>query len=138
VHRRKGIACLAALGPIIVCTGISITGCTRGQEVGTVVGAAAIVAATTVIIIEVNNAHHTLKGCVTGGAGGYELATLGDGKVYALSGATGDLKVGDILKVHGTKHRAGKDASRPRDFAVEKINHDYGPCSATAATRATP
>ncbi|MGA7339502.1 MAG: hypothetical protein WBE72_23770 [Terracidiphilus sp.] len=137
MHRRKGIICLAALGPLIVCGGISISGCTSGQIVASAVGAVGIVAVTTtVIIVSVDNAHRTLKGCVSGGPGGYELATLGDGKVYALSGATGELKVGDILKVHGAKHKAGKGASGTRDFVVEKINRDYGPCSATPATRA--
>jgi hypothetical protein len=136
MHRRRGIVCLAALSPLLVCGAISISGCTRAQEVGSVVGLAAIVAGTTVVLVEVNKAHHTLKGCVTGGRDSLELTTQDDNKTYALSGATSNLKLGDVVKVHGSKQKAKKGGSGHRDFLVEKINRDYGPCNATPAPQA--
>jgi hypothetical protein len=136
MRRRRGIVCLGALGPLLVCGGISFSGCTRTQEVGSVVGLAAIVAGTTVVLVEVEKSHHTLKGCVTGGRNSFELTTQGDDKIYALSGATAGLRVGDVVKVHGSKHKARKGGSGPRDFVVEKINRDYGPCNAAPAPQA--
>jgi hypothetical protein len=100
------------------------------------VGLAAIVAGTTVLLVEVNKSHHTIKGCVTGGQNSFELTTQGDSKVYALLGATSNLKVGDVVKVHGSKQKARKGDSGPRDFMVEKINRDYGPCSGAPSPQA--
>jgi hypothetical protein len=131
MHRRKGIICTAALAPLLVCGGVSISGCTSGQVAASVAGLAAIVVATTVVLVEVNNAHHTMKGCVTGGQDSFELTTLGNKETYALSGVTANLKVGDVIKVHGSKRKAKKDS--PRSFEVQKINRDYGPCSAVPA-----
>jgi len=50
-------------------------------------------------------------------------------KTYALVGATGDIKVGDLVQFHGTKVRKVKNSTGDQTFAVEKISRDYGPCT---------
>ena len=140
MHRRRGIVCLAALGPSLFCGGSSLAGCanntkfqigpSRGEVVGASVGIVAVVVVGTVVLVEVHKAHHTMKGCVTAGPAGFELTNDGDRKLYTLSGATAAIKTGDIVRVHGSKQKAEKNSSAPRDFVVEKINRDYGPCGA--------
>ena len=103
------------------------------------IGAAAAAIVVVVIIVAVHySAKRSITGCVAASGNGMTITDENNKQVYALSGVTGGLKVGDVLKVHGTKHKAGKDAPQTRSFLVKSINHDYGPCSAAPATRATP
>jgi hypothetical protein len=94
------------------------------------VGIVAVAVVGTVVLVEVHKAHHTMKGCVTSGPDGFELTSDGDRKLYTLTGATAAVKAGDIVRVHGSKEKVEKNSSVPRDFMVEKINRDYGPCGA--------
>jgi hypothetical protein len=132
---------MAALGPLLFCGGSSLTGCasntsnfqigpSKGEVVGIAVGIVAVAVVGTVVLVEVHKAHHTMKGCVTSGPDGFELTSDGDRKLYILTGATAAVKAGDIVRVHGSKEKAEKNSSVPRDFMVEKINRDYGPCGA--------
>ncbi len=82
---------------------------------------------TTVVITRtVENQHHSLQGCLFAGAGGMELHTS-DAKVYALEGESTSLKVGDRVKLHGSKLKK-KDSTNGQVFVVEKLNRDYGTC----------
>jgi hypothetical protein len=89
------------------------------------------------VTLAVQNQHHRLQGCVFNGPNGMELRT-GDAKTYALEGYTANLKVGDRVKLHGSKLKKTKDSTGDQVFAVEKVNRDYGLCPAAAAAAATP
>ncbi len=133
---RSGIVVCVALSSLLVCRAnsqgfgntIPGTSITPGQAVGIVVGSA--VAITVVTVILVHNAHPTLKGCVTAGTGGLLMHNDGDQKMYALSGTTASVKVGDVVKVKGKKYKKQKDSAGNEEFSVTQIGKDYGPCKA--------
>jgi hypothetical protein len=43
-------------------------------------------------------------------------------------------KVGDKVKLHGTKIKKAKNSTGPGVFKVEKLNRSYGPCPIVATT----
>lgn len=96
-------------------------------------GIVAVIVVGTVVLVEVNKSHHNLKGCVTAGPDGLTLHSEGNSKVYALTGVPVNVKVGDVIKVHGSKSKGKKDSAGDQDFAVEKMSRDYGPCKALLA-----
>jgi hypothetical protein len=120
----------------VVCFGA--TSCTKTQVALSSAGIAAAVVGTTVgITLAVQHSHHTLQGCMFSDAGGLKLRTS-DAKVYTIKGETADIKVGDKLKLHGSKEKKIKGASGvDQVFLVEKLNKDYGPCSANAVASPT-
>jgi hypothetical protein len=140
----------------LLCGATSPDGCTssspppqigpsKGEIIGIAVGISAGVVVGVVVLVEVNKSHHSLKGCVTAGPDGLTLHTEGNSKVYALTGVPANVKVGDVIQVHGSKSKGQKDSAGDQDFAVEKMNRDYGPCKAllappagTAAPSAAP
>jgi hypothetical protein len=141
-----GIACFAVLGSLLLCGATSPSGCktssesigpSKGEVVGAAVGIVAVVAVGTVVLVEVHKSHHTIKGCVTAGPDGLRVHTLNNGKTYALTGVTANVKAGDIVKVHGSKEKGRKDSAGDQDFMVEKITRDYGPCKAELASAGT-
>jgi hypothetical protein len=145
MDRRRGIICLAALGPALLCGGDALSGCanktdfqigpSRTEVYGAAIGIAAVLVVGTVVLVEVHKSHHTIKGCVTNGPDGLEVTNQGDERVYALTGTTASVKVGDIVRVHGSKEKFKKGSTVSREFAVEKINRDYGPCNAAPAAK---
>ena len=139
MHRLTGIACFAVLSSLLLCGATSPSGCntnqtqigpSKGEVIGAAVGIVAVVAVGTVVLVEVHNSHHIIKGCVTAGPDGLTVHTQNNGKIYALTGVTANVKVGDVIKVHGSKPKDQKDSAGDQDFAVEKISRDYGPCKA--------
>jgi len=141
MNRRTGIVCFVILGSLLTCGSTAPPGCatesigpSKGEVVGAVVGIVAVVVVGTVVLVEVNKSHHTIKGCVTAGPNGLAVHTEGNGKVYALTGVTANVRVGDVIKVHGSKQKGQKDSVGDQDFAVEKISRDYGPCKADLAS----
>jgi len=120
-----------------MCSGA--TSCTKTQVGLSVAAIAAVVVGTTVgITLAVQHSHHTLQGCIFSGANGLELR-LSDNKVYALKGELADVKVGDRLKIHGSKVKKVKgDSAGGQVFVVEKVNKDYGLCPASLATSLSP
>jgi hypothetical protein len=144
MHRRSGIVCFVVLGSFLMCGSTAPPGCapsgpigpSDGEIIGGIVGVAAVIVVGTVVLVEVNKAHHTIKGCVTAGPDGLAVHTEGNGKVYALTGVTSNVKVGDVIKVHGSKQKGQKDSAGDQDFAVEKMGRDYGPCKADLASPA--
>jgi hypothetical protein len=144
-----------AISSLLLCGATSPTGCnsssslpnlpSEGEVIGVAVGAVAVIVVGTVVLVEVNKSHHNLKGCVTAGPDGLTLHTEGNSKVYALTGVPENVKVGDVIQVHGSKSKGQKDSAGDQDFAVEKMSRDYGPCKAllappagTAAASAAP
>ena len=144
ISRRMGIAGFTALA-VLLCSGATApTGCpsgsstigpSEGEVVGAAVGVAAAVTVVVVVLVEVNKSHHTLNGCVSAGANGLELQTS-DAKRYTLEGDAASVKVGDRVKLHGSKVKKTKDSGGDQVFKVEKLNKDFGPCPAPSATPA--
>ena len=142
MHRRRGIICCVVLFSFLLCGATSPDGCTpsstppapsgpsEGEVIGAAVGIVAVVVVGTVVLVEVNKSHHNLKGCVTAGPDGLTLHTEGNSKVYALTGVPANVKVGDVIKVHGSKSKGQIDSAGNQNFAVEKMSRDYGPCKA--------
>lgn len=137
---RRRIVCVIGFGSLLLCGASSPTGCqnsnagsigpSTGEVVGAAIGVVAVVAVGTVVLVEVHNSHHIIKGCVTTGPDGLTVHTPNNGKIYALTGVTANVKVGDVIKVHGSKPKGQKDSSGDQDFAVERMSRDYGPCKA--------
>lgn len=130
--RRQRIIAGYASAALLCC---NLTACTKTQVSLSVAAIAAVVVGTTVgVTLAVQHSHHTLQGCITSGGNGPELR-LNDGKTYTLKGELADIKVGDRLKIHGSRVKKVKDASTgDQVFVVERVNKDYGPCPASAAT----
>lgn len=109
--------------------------CSDAPVIGAAVGIAAI--ATVGIVLAVNHSHHTLTGCVASGPTGPEIQVSGS-KTYSLEGDPSVIKIGDKVKLHGSRVK-GKGAGKPDEvFRVEKLTKNYGPChgSASAVTGA--
>ncbi len=142
MHNRRGVVAFVALSSLLLCGATSPSGCassenqigpSKGEVDGIAVGIVAAIVVGTVVLVEVNKSHHNLKGCVTAGPGGLTLHTEGNGRTYALTGVPANVKVGDVIKVHGSKSKGKKDSAGDQDFAVEKMRRDYGPCKALLA-----
>lgn len=128
------------LASLIGCVAAGSTGCTNGlqnskigfgpsggQVAAAAIGVGAVVVGT-VVLIEVHHSHHSVKGCVFGDQNGLQVQTQGDLKTYALVGVNANIKVGDLVRFHGTKVKKVKDSTANQTFSVEKISKDYGPC----------
>jgi hypothetical protein len=128
--RRQRIGAFAMLAAL-ACSGA--TSCTKTQEGLSIAASAAVVAGVTVgITLAVQSSHHTLQGCAFTGPNGPELRTA-DARVFTLEGAPEAIKVGDRLKLHGSKLKKTKDSTGNQVFVVERLKKDYGPCPAAAA-----
>jgi len=137
-RRRTKKIVAVAMASLVCCVAVGPTGCTNGlqnQNVsfgpsGAQVTAAAIGvgAAVVVTVVLVNHSHHTMKGCVSSGQNGLQIQIQDDMKTYALAGDTANIKVGDLVRFHGTKEKKVKGSSGYQTFTVEKISRDYGPC----------
>jgi hypothetical protein len=133
--RRRRITAVA-MSVALVCSGA--TSCTRTQIALSSTGIAAAVVGTTVgVTLAVQHSHHTLQGCLFSDADGLKFRTSA-AKVYTLKGETADVKVGDKLKLHGSKVKMHNGDSGDRVFLVEKVNKDYGPCPASVQTSTSP
>ncbi|MGA8743395.1 MAG: hypothetical protein WB561_19555 [Terracidiphilus sp.] len=149
MKRRWGITACAALSAML-CTGASSpTGCSSGSSsfgnigpssgeiVGAAFGVGAVIAVAIIVPVEISRSHHTLNGCVVTGEKGLELRTS-DAKTYSLEGDAASIKVGDKIKIHGSKIKKTKDSTGPQVFKVEMLTKDFGPCPVTAAAAAVP
>jgi hypothetical protein len=126
---RPGIAAVAALTAFL-CTGATGScGPSEGEVVGAGVGIGAAIAVIVVVAVEVTNGHHTVSGCVVSGPNGLELQS-GDSKRYALEGDASRIKVGDRVKIHGSRVKKTKDTTGDQVYRVQKLKKDYGPCPA--------
>jgi hypothetical protein len=59
-------------------------------------------------------------------------------KTYALAGETANIKVGDLVRFHGTMRKKVKGSTGAQTFTVEKISRDYGPCKLNPGQSAKP
>jgi hypothetical protein len=74
--------------------------------------------------------HHgaSIKGCAANGPDGLELRTENGSNVYQLSGATAEVRVGDLVRLKG-KRKPPKNGDVPM-FIVRGVAKDYGACAA--------
>ena len=143
--RPMGITAFAAL-TVLLCSGAtSPTTCqssggsigpSNGEVAGAAIGIGAVIAVAIIVPIEVTKSHHQLTGCVVTASNGLELQTS-DAKTYSLEGDAASIKVGDRVKIHGSKIKKTKDSTGPQVFKVEMLKRDYGPCPAAAAGSAS-
>jgi hypothetical protein len=134
--RRRRLTAVAVLAAVL-CSGA--TSCTKTQ-VGLSIAAigVAVVGITVGVTYAVQSQHHTLQGCLFSDAGGLKLRTSDD-KVYTLKGDDAGVKAGERVKFHGAKLKRSKgDKSVDQVFVIEKLNKDYGPCSANGAVPPAP
>ena len=134
--RRCGIAAFAGLA-VLLCSGsTSPTGCqailgnigpSNGEVIGAAVGIGAVIAIAIIVPVEISHSHHTLTGCILTAPNGLQLRTS-DAKIYTLEGDAASIKVGDRVKLHGSKAKKTKDVAGNDVFRVEKLNRDFGPC----------
>ena len=135
VFRRQRTTA-AAVSLTLLCSGL--TSCTRTQVALSITAGAAIVAGAVVgITLAVQHSNHTLEGCITSDGNGLSLR-LSDARVYKLDGELADVKVGDKLKVHGSRMKKTKGNTGGEVFVVEKVNKDYGPCPANGGVSSAP
>jgi len=144
--RRTGILSILALTSFLLCGATDPNGCQSsstahiGPTGGQIAAVAAIVGGVvigTVILVEVNKSHHNVKGCVLAGPNGIEVQTLGDNPTtYTLAGDASKVRVGDLVRLHGSKSKVAKGDTGDRTFKVEKISKDYGPCKVSPKTPA--
>ena len=120
-------------------TGPISLGPSKGEVIGLGVGVLAVSALAVGTAVEVNHAKHNLKGCVTSGPNGPQLANDSDKKTYSLVGKSADLKAGEKVKLNGDKQKKHKGNPGNQEFLVKKVTKDLGPCqlAATPATDST-
>jgi len=138
--RRTKKMVAIGLASLVCCATFGSTGCTNGlndtnfnfgpskaQVTAAAIGVGAVVVGT-VVLIHVHHSHHTVKGCVFSDQNGLEVQSQGDMKNYALTGETASVKVGELVRFHGSKIRKVKGSTGNQTFTVERITRDYGPC----------
>jgi hypothetical protein len=105
---------------------------TGGQVVLIFVGVAAIGAAIGVGVYFAVRKAPSITGCAVSSASGLSLQHEGDQQTYTLLGDTAAIKPGDRIRISGKKRK--EYPSGNRDFLVEKLAKDYGPCKTLPAT----
>jgi hypothetical protein len=70
----------------------------------------------------------SIDGCAASGSGGLDLRNRGDGQTYTLTGELEGIKPGERVRVSGKRQK--KVFGAQRQFLVEKLAKDYGPCAA--------
>lgn len=140
--RRVGIGAFAALTALLCSGSTSPTQCqgcqigpSNGEVVGAAVGIGAVIAVAIIVPVEISRGHHILTGCIVTGANGLELRTS-DAKTFALEGDAAGIKVGDKVRIHGSKIKKTKDNTGSGVFTVDQIKRNYGPCPVTTASAA--
>lgn len=109
------------------------TGPGNGAIIAAGVGIAAVVVLVpTIIVVEQHN-HHTVKGCLISGPNGMEIQETQDSRnIYSLEGAPANLKVGDLVRLHGDRGPKVKKGE-VRTFKVAEIKKNYGACPVASA-----
>lgn len=89
---------------------------------GVLIGAAAGVGVGVYFLVR---APHSITGCVSNDANGMQLTDERSTKPYLLEGDSAAVTPGQRVRVHG---KPGKDSSKRRTFAVEKVSKNFGAC----------
>jgi hypothetical protein len=119
-----------ASGPIIVYGASRQSSDTQivsnGQIAGVAAGIAAAGAAIGIGVYYAVHHGHSLTGCTSSGSRGLELVSEGDHETWALVGEVSGIKPGQRVRVSGKREK--KDSVNTRQFLVEKVSKDLGPC----------
>lgn len=131
--RRSGSISILALTAYLFCGFTQPNQCKSnsggggngGLIAGVVIGGA-VVATAIVVPVAISHSRHTLKGCAITGDNGLQVIEEDSTKRFTLAGTTDAIKVGDTVKLHGSRQKKQNGAEQA--FVVEKISKDYGPC----------
>ena len=113
---------------------VSSIGPSTGEIVAAAVGVVAAVGITTAVIIEVEHSHHNIKGCIFNSSDGLQIEDAGTHKKFILTGATSDLKEGNLVRIHGQRAKRQKDSKTDQVFVVQNLKKTYGACTVTPPT----
>ena len=98
-----------------------------GKILGAIVGTAAgVIVVTGVVVYEVTK-KRTITGCVISASDGITLTDEKDKYLYALSGNTTAIKVGDRIKLKGKKVKPKGD-NKSRVWKAQEVTKDFGAC----------
>lgn len=100
-------------------------GPSKGEVIGIIAGAAAVLGVTGYLIYRGTHKHTSLQGCVTSDQNGLSLRNDKDTKTYFLGGDSAALRPGRHVALSGKKR---KDSSGKLIFQVQKLNKDLGEC----------
>jgi len=132
MDRRKGIVSMLALTSFLFCGMTAPQQCNsntnNGHGTAIAIAAVATIGVGTAIIIAVHSSHHNIKGCAYSDKDGLHIQDGDTTKDFVLIGATPNIKVGDVVKVHGSKVKQKKGETGDQTFVVEKLSKDYGVC----------
>ena len=115
------------------CKNVSF-GPSTGEIVAATVGVVAAVGVTTAVVIEVEHSHHNIKGCIFKSPDGLEIQDAGTHKKFVLTGATSDLKDGNLVRIHGSRAKKQKESKTDQVFVVQSLKKTYGACTVTPST----
>ena len=109
-------------------------GPTKGEVAWVIVGIVAVGAAIGIgIYLVIHHSHdRSITGCAVSSGGSLSLQHEGDQRIYNLLGDTAAIKPGDRIRVSGRERK--EYPSGNRDFLVDKLAKDYGPCKTLPAT----
>jgi hypothetical protein len=96
----------------------------KGEIVGAIVG---VVAAVVIVTVVVKHKKRTITGCVNSGENGMSVTDDKDKRLYALSGDTAGIKLGDRMTLQVKKIKP-KDAGKTLVWETKKIDKDFGVC----------
>jgi len=102
-------------------TAISANPTTSGEKAavyGGIAAAAGIVVVITYLVMHKSS----ITGCTENRGNGLSLRTEGKNRTYALTGDTGQLKVGERVRI------SGKASKKHDTFAVSRLAKDFGAC----------
>ena len=100
-------------------------GPSKGEVIGIVAGAAAVLGVTGYLIYRGTHKHASIQGCVTSDQNGLSLRNDKDKKTYFLGGDSAALRPGQHVALSGKRT---KDTSGKFIFQVQKMNKDLGEC----------
>jgi hypothetical protein len=99
-----------------------------GRDVGITL---AVVGAGVGLTLLAVHGKHFVKGCVSGAPGSLSLGT-DDAQRFTLVGAPASMHAGEMMRLKG--HKGAKDKSGNRNFLVDGVAKDYGPCKVASPT----
>jgi hypothetical protein len=108
-------------------------GASNGQIVGVAAGIAGAGALVGILAYVAVKHNHSVTGCARSGPDGMTLTSESDKQTYALVGDVAGLKAGDRVRVSGKKSK--EKSAGTREFLVEKISKDFGPCEVASTSR---
>lgn len=115
----------SAQSPNVLAPG-STFGPSKGEVVGIIVGAIAVVAVVMIVVIHYSK-KRSVTGCLNSTQNGMTIADEKDKQVYKIVGDTLGVKLGDRMKLHDKKQKSnGPDKTLA--WETENVTKDFGAC----------